>query len=121
MIPAVDFLATEGVAKESCIPYLEHTDTCSFECKGEKGKSEKFEKYYCKPGTLRIESEVESIQRDIYENGPVMAGLVVWEDLYNYDGGVYEHTTGDLVGGHAMRIVGWGHNKDDNGHLYWIA
>ena len=50
-----------------------------------------------------------------------MAGLSAYEDMYNYEGGVYEHTTGDLVGGHAMRIVGWGHNEDDDGHLYWIA
>ena len=61
MIPAADFLATEGVAKASCFPYLEKTDTCSFECKGEEGTTEKFEKYYCKSGTLRIESEIEEI------------------------------------------------------------
>ena len=48
-----------------------------------------------------------------------MAGLIVWEDMYNYDEGVYEYTTGNMIGGHAMRIVGWGH--DETEHLYWIA
>ena len=79
----------------------------------------KYEKYYCKAGTLRVETTAEGIQRDIYENGPVMAGLIVWEDMYNYDEGVYEHIAGGLIGGHAMRIVGWGH--DETEHLYWIA
>ena len=37
--------------------------------------------------------------------------------MYNYESGIYEHVYGDLVGGHAMRIVGWGH--DFEGNLFW--
>ena len=48
-----------------------------------------------------------------------MVGLNVYEDLYNYEGGIYEHVTGNMIGGHAVRLVGWGHDEDD--HLYWIA
>jgi len=48
-----------------------------------------------------------------------MVGLAAWDDLYNYESGVYEQTVGELVGGHAMRAVGWGHDED--GHLYWIC
>jgi len=48
-----------------------------------------------------------------------MASLTIYEDLYNYGGGIYEHTTGYEIGGHAMRIIGWGHDEDD--HLYWIC
>jgi len=48
-----------------------------------------------------------------------MVGLLAWEDLYSYESGVYEHIVGELVGGHAMRAVGWGHDED--GHLYWIC
>jgi cathepsin B len=48
-----------------------------------------------------------------------MVGLMVYEDLYNYESGVYEYTTGKLAGGHAIRALGWGH--DDDGHLYWIC
>jgi cathepsin B len=37
--------------------------------------------------------------------------------MYNYEEGIYEHVFGDLVGGHAMRIEGWGHDSD--GNLFW--
>ena len=52
------------------------------------------------------------MQRDIIENGPVMIGLMVYEDLYNYESGIYEYTAGQLVGGHAIRAIGWGHDDD---------
>lgn len=43
------------------------------------------------------------------------------EDLYNYGGGIYHYSAGNLVGGHAMRVVGWGHDEQDEGNLYWIC
>ena len=33
-------------------------------------------------------------------------------------GGIYHHTTGNMLGGHAVRIVGWG---VDSGTKYWKA
>ena len=39
MIPAADFLSSEGVAPASCFPYMEETDSCTFEC---QNASEKF-------------------------------------------------------------------------------
>lgn len=37
----------------------------------------------------------------------------------NYKSGVYKHTTGGYLGGHAVKIVGWG-ETDDN-VPYWIV
>ena len=113
---AIDFLETEGTSTYQCLPYENHKNACFLGCKDPKMA---YQKYYCKSGTLRIETDYAGIQRDIYENGPVMVSLEVYEDLYNYKGGVYEYTTGGLIGGHAIRAVGWGH--DDDGHLYWIV
>lgn len=48
-----------------------------------------------------------------------MVGLMVFEDFVNYESGVYHQTTGDLIGGHAMKIVGWGTSSE--GELYWIC
>jgi cathepsin B len=61
----------------------------------------------------------KEMQREIFENGPIVASLQIYEDMYNYDSGIYEHVFGDLIGGHAMRIVGWGH--DSEGNLFWIC
>ena len=49
-----------------------------------------------------------------------MVGLMIYEDIYSYKSGIYEYTAGKLIGGHAIRAVGWGHNPKD-GSLYWIC
>ena len=37
--------------------------------------------------------------------------------LPSFSAGVYEHTTGQFLGGHAVKILGWGVDKDKP---YWI-
>jgi len=41
-------------------------------------------------------------------NGPVEAAFNVYEDFLTYKTGVYKHTTGSLLGGHAVKCLGWG-------------
>jgi C1A family cysteine protease len=48
--------------------------------------------------------------------GPIMTGMAVYTDLFDYESGVYEQTYGDLVGYHAICIVGY---NDSGG--YWIV
>ena len=43
---------------------------------------------------------------------------MVYEDFMSYKSGIYEHTTGKLLGGHAIKVVGWG---VENGTKFWIA
>ena len=61
-------------------------------------------------------SGVSQIQQMIMEGGPVETAFTVYSDFENYAGGVYQHTTGGPVGGHAVKIVGWG---VDSGTNYW--
>ncbi len=46
----------------------------------------------------------------------VSAHYDVYEDFSSYNGGIYEHTFGDYVAGHAILIVGW---EDEN--QCWIV
>ena len=50
--------------------------------------------------------------------GPVETAFTVYEDFEDYEGGVYEHQVDTSVGGHAVRIVGWGTDAD-SGKDYW--
>jgi len=50
-------------------------------------------------------------------NGPVEAQFTVYMDFYSYKGGVYKHVTGQALGGHAIKITGWG--VDANNAPYW--
>jgi len=38
----------------------------------------------------------------------------------SYGSGVYHHVTGQLLGGHAVKLIGWGHD-DKSGFDYWIC
>ena len=49
-----------------------------------------------------------------------MVGLSVYEDFTSYASGVYKHITGGMVGGHAIKLVGWGHDET-TGELYWVC
>jgi cathepsin B len=49
----------------------------------------------------------------------MMVGLSVFEDFMNYASGIYHYTTGKYVGGHAVKLIGWG--KDTDGLFYWIC
>ncbi|VDP88771.1 unnamed protein product [Echinostoma caproni] len=56
--------------------------------------------------------------KEIMINGPVEAVFNVYEDFVNYAFGIYQHTTGKLLGGHAVRLLGWG---ETGGEKYWLA
>jgi cathepsin B len=61
---------------------------------------------------------VENIQKEIMQHGTVSVALSVYEDFESYTSGVYQHVTGKYLGGHAIKMIGWG---VDNGTPYWIC
>ena len=115
LMTSMDYLMSEGTVPRDCMPYTGVTGTCTYRCSN--GDQSRYQKYYCKPGTLSITASYEQLKRDIYENGPIMVGLTMYEDFMNYEAGLYRHVTGEYVGGHAMKMLGWGY--DDTYGLYW--
>lgn len=61
---------------------------------------------------------VEEIMTDVYQNGPVEASFDVYEDFLSYKSGVYQNIKGEILGGHAVKILGWG---VENGTEYWLV
>ena len=45
---------------------------------------------------------------ELMTNGPVESGFTLFEDFPNYKSGVYQHVSGNALGGHAIRILGKG-------------
>jgi len=41
----------------------------------------------------------------------------VYQDFYSYKTGIYTHVSGAFVGGHAVRVIGWGVASGVN---YWL-
>lgn len=49
--------------------------------------------------------------------GSIAVAFMVYQDFYAYRSGIYSHVTGSALGGHAVRLVGYG---VENGVKYWI-
>lgn len=45
--------------------------------------------------------------------------LCLEQDFAHYKSGVYKHVTGDALGGHAVKLIGWGTSED--GEDYWVG
>merc|ERR1711907_700939 len=56
------------------------------------------------------------IQKAIMAGGPMEVAFTVYSDFENYVSGIYHHVSGGQVGGHAVKVVGWG---VDSGTKYW--
>ncbi|GMR39462.1 hypothetical protein PMAYCL1PPCAC_09657, partial [Pristionchus mayeri] len=75
------------------------------------------DKYYGK-SAYAVKRSVDAIKQEIFENGPVEAAFTVYEDFDQYTGGIYRHVAGDVLGGHAVKMIGWG---SENGTPYWLV
>jgi cathepsin B len=67
-------------------------------------------------GQVASYSDEASIATAIMKAGPIETAFTVYADFENYVSGVYKQTSSSVLGGHAVRIVGWG---IDSGVKYW--
>jgi len=65
-----------------------------------------------------IKRNEQQIKQELITNGPVEGAFTVFSDFPNYKSGVYQHVTGGPLGGHAIRILGWG---VEQGTPYWLV
>lgn len=63
-------------------------------------------------------NKTRAIKKEIFKNGPVTASFSVYSDFLNYKDGVYYHVAGKYIGGHSVKILGWGVEK---GVKYWLV
>lgn len=56
------------------------------------------------------------MQKALLEKGSLTVAMTVYEDFELYSGGVYQHVTGKPLGGHAIKLIGWG-VEEINGEL----
>lgn len=120
--------------KETCFPYF--LPKCDHHVKGKYGPCpattdepecpEKCQSGYPKDWdddkTFGKEAYTVSGEKDImqelYENGSLEGSFTVYEDFMTYKSGVYQHKEGQVQGGHAIKILGWG---VEDGVKYWLC
>ncbi|MCQ6563983.1 C1 family peptidase [Paenibacillus mendelii] len=109
---ALDRFKDEGVYGESVLKYDEALAR-NPHCTGYDFSPE----YYFKiTGYVDLTGQPALIKEWIDKKGPVIASLIVYEDLYEYKTGVYKHVAGEKSGSHCVSIIGY---NDSDG--CWIC
>jgi len=110
------FASNTGISTEKCFPYESgsgYVPACIAKCK-DTGSPIKFYRAKNAKGT----PSVEQIQNQMYTYGPLEGAFQVYQDFMTYKNGVYKHISGSLLGGHAIKCMGWGVEK---GTPYWFC
>nr|CAB3234491.1 cathepsin B [Phallusia mammillata] len=93
------------------------TPKCERACMGNTTENYKKDLHFG-ADSYEISSDVSQIQAEIQKHGPVEAAFTVYADFPTYKSGVYQHVTGGVLGGHAIKIIGWG---TEEGTPYWLV
>jgi len=116
------YIDANGLVADSCIPYTSgdgSNSTCPLPgCTGNGQASV----HKCPVKSTMLDSDA-AIQAAVMTVGAVEVGFTVFEDFMNYKNGVYKYSQGMLLGGHAVKIVGWGNTLNATGanEFYWIV
>lgn len=116
--------------KNTCQPYFlppcddhmhkcedyQDTPACSKKCQDGYPKTLEEDKTYG-VSSYSVRGEA-NIKKEIMESGSVEGTFSVYNDFADYKSGVYQHVTGSYLGGHAIKIIGWG--VTDEGVKYWL-
>jgi cathepsin B len=128
-ISAWRYFVRTGVVTDECDPYFDSTGCTHPGCepayptpkchrKCVKGNLLWKQSKHFSDDAYKISSDPYSIMAEVYKNGPVEVAFTVYEDFAHYKSGVYKHIIGDVMGGHAVKLIGWGTTED--GEDYWL-
>lgn len=118
-----DYLKKTGIVAETCLPYTAGESGASGICPfGSEPslnfcKEGKFKKFKVKAHAQLL--SVTEAKQALVNAGPIEAGFNVYEDFLAYKSGVYRRNSENFVGGHAVKVIGYG--KDNDGTEYWIV
>jgi len=103
-----NFIKENGICDELSFPYGTAEVGNSLECDVSK-------EWRCNGISVRgcrsLDEDIETIKNALIQYGPLSASMDVYLNFESYIGGVYDSTIGDIIGYHAVCIVGY---DDDN-------
>jgi C1A family cysteine protease len=97
---ALDYAQNSGVPDEACFPYLDHDMPCSTTCTDWQSRAVKVVSW-------QEVLDVGARKEWLASTGPMVGCMAVYNDFFNYVGGVYRHASGALAGYHAISVVGY--------------
>jgi cathepsin B len=130
LMGAWNYAKKTGLVEETAYPYLKSqggpVPTCDPNAQPCLPESKFIKTPKCsKPATAtkhKISSvysvPASSLKTELFTNGPVESAFTVYADFPAYKSGVYVHKTGAELGGHAIKIIGYG---TEGGQAYWLV
>jgi len=100
----------------SCDDIKQVAPKCSKKCVDDSDLTYKDDKHHS-ASSYALDG-VDKIKADIMKYGSITAAFTVYEDFLTYKSGVYYHQTGNMLGGHAIKTIGWG---NEDGSDYWLC
>jgi C1A family cysteine protease len=97
--PALNAFRDIGVVDEACFPYTPGDQACK-PCTDWQNRVQKILSWqaFTTPADMKTWLSTK---------GPLVGCLKVYDDFYSYKSGVYEHKTGDFLGGHCICVIGY--------------
>ncbi len=123
---AADYLITHGVPDEGCYPDPHRPfDYPYTSVEGWENRTVKITEWGYIP------HQKEAIKNALINYGPLTICIYVYEDMYDYNEGIYHRSTDTIVGGHLVSLMGyndtteswlvknsWGEQWGDNGWFH---
>jgi C1A family cysteine protease/photosystem II stability/assembly factor-like uncharacterized protein len=99
---ALNYIKNHGISPESCYPYTYSNGNCGDKCQDPAflEKITTFDQLWGWP------AELNNVKGAL-QSGPIVVSFSVYADLYDYTDGIYTHSYGAYVGGHAVLVVGY--------------
>ena len=111
----IDYLSQESIVTQKCIGYEDRKlPSCPIKCSD--GSNPTY-RAGCVDGSKVQAQTEEQIKYEIYHNGPMISSMIVFDDLLGYKRGIYSYEDGEIIGSHAILLVGYG--EDSDGTRYW--
>jgi len=110
-----DYLKETGIVSDDCFPYTSQSgdvESCPNACTG----TGKWTKFRATDYTQFTSSN--QIKTSLVNEGPVETGFDVYDDFMSYESGIYVKNSDNMLGGHAVKVVGYG---TEDGQDYWIV
>jgi len=105
--------------KNKCPAEPKNNFKCESKCQtGYTSEIYKNDHYYGKD-VKYFSNQNDAAIDELLKNGPIVAAFNVYRDFYSYKTGIYQYKVGDYLGGHAVRIVGYG--VEDNVKYWKVA
>jgi len=98
--PALTAIQFPGVADAACYPYVAGDQNCTNLCANWQQRVTNITGWHSL-------TSVADMKAWLATRGPLVTCLTVYDDFMYYAGGVYQHSTGNLDGGHCVCVIGY--------------